>query len=76
VPLPRVILFFTCAAAALGPWPWGLSATHSAIRNMGFVLATVFAALLFVGLLLNWMYNPARERLVKLDSSEYQRREF
>ena len=30
----------------------------------GFVLATVFAALLFAGLLLNWIYNPARERLV------------
>ncbi len=27
--------------------------------------------LLFVGLLLNWIYNPARERLVTLDSSEY-----
>jgi hypothetical protein len=38
----------------------------------GFVLATFFAALLFAGLLLNWMYDPARERLSTLDSSEYR----
>jgi len=23
-------------------------------------------------LLLNWIYNPAKERLISLDSSEYQ----
>jgi FHS family L-fucose permease-like MFS transporter len=38
----------------------------------GFVLATIFAALLFLGLLLNWIYNPAGRRLAKLDSSEYR----
>ena len=38
----------------------------------GFILATVFAALLFAGLLFNWIYNPARERLAGLDSSEYK----
>jgi FHS family L-fucose permease-like MFS transporter len=38
----------------------------------GFVPATIFAALLFAGPLLNWIYNPSRERLSKLDSSEYQ----
>ena len=67
-----VILFFTCTAAAVGPLAMG--AVSDAFRHpkYGFVLATVFAALLFVGLLLNWIYNPARERLAKLDSSEYQ----
>ncbi len=66
-----VILFFTCAAAALGPL--AMAAVNDAFGHpkYGFVLATLFAALLFAGLLLNWIYNPAGERLVKLDSSEY-----
>jgi len=38
----------------------------------GFFLAAVFAALLFAGLLFNWIRNPAGERLVGLDSSEYR----
>ena len=38
----------------------------------GFVLASIFSALLFIGLLFNWIYNPSRERLAGLDSSEYQ----
>ena len=67
-----VILFFTCAAAALGPLAMGAVSDTFGHPKYGFVLATVFAALLFAGLLLNWMYNPARERLVKLDSSEYR----
>jgi hypothetical protein len=37
----------------------------------GFVLAAIFAALLFAGALFNWIYNPARELLQKLDQSEY-----
>jgi hypothetical protein len=37
----------------------------------GFVLATVLAGLLFVSLLLNWIFNPARELLQKLDRTEY-----
>ena len=67
-----VILFFTCAAAALGPLAMGAVSDAFGHPKYGFVLAIVFAALLFVGLLLNWIYNPARERLVKLDSSEYR----
>jgi hypothetical protein len=38
----------------------------------GFVLATVFAALLFAALLLNQIFNPARNRLQRLDQSEYE----
>jgi hypothetical protein len=38
----------------------------------GFWLATGFAALLFLGLLLNWMLNPTKLVLQRLDSSEYQ----
>ena len=67
-----VILFFTCAAAALGPLAMGAVSDAFGHAKYGFVLATAFAALLFAGLLLNWMYNPARERLAELDSSEYQ----
>jgi fucose permease len=66
-----VILFFTCASAALGPLAMGAVSDAFGHPKYGFVLATVFAALLFAGLLLNWMYNPSKERLVKLDSSEY-----
>jgi fucose permease len=67
-----VILFFTCAAAALGPLAMGAISDLFGQTKYGFVLATVFAALLFAGLLLNWMFNPAKERLIKLDSSEYR----
>jgi MFS transporter, DHA1 family, quinolone resistance protein len=66
-----VILFFTCASAALGPLAIGAVGDAFGHLKYGFVLATIFAALLFAGLLLNWIYDPARERLVKLDSSEY-----
>jgi FHS family L-fucose permease-like MFS transporter len=67
-----VILFFTCAAAALGPLAMGAVSDMFGHPRYGFVLATIFAALLFAGLLLNRMYNPAKERLAKLDSSEYR----
>jgi FHS family L-fucose permease-like MFS transporter len=67
-----VILFFTCAAAALGPLAMGAVSDALGHPKYGFVLATVFAALLFAGMLLNWIYNPAKDRLVKLDSSEYR----
>jgi len=37
----------------------------------GFVLATIWAALLFLGLLYNWIANPTREVLLRSDESEY-----
>jgi fucose permease len=67
-----VILFFTCAAAALGPLAMGAVSDLFGHIKYGFVLATIFAGLLFLGLLLNWIYNPAQDRLAKLDSSEYR----
>ena len=70
-----VILFFTCAAAALGPLAMGAVSDLFGHSKYGFILATVFAALLFLGCLFNWMYNPAKDRLVKLDSSEYRKEE-
>lgn len=66
-----VILFFTCAAAALGPLAMGAISDALGHAKYGFVLATVFAALLFAGLLLNRLYDPAGARLLELDASEY-----
>ena len=67
-----VILFFTCAAAAAGPLAMGAVSDMFGHTKYGFVLATLFAALLFAGLFLNRIYNPARKRLAELDSSEYR----
>ena len=67
-----VILFFTCAPPAIGPLAMGVVSDLLGHIKYGFVLATIFAALLFLGLLLNWIYNPAQGRLAKLDSSEYR----
>lgn len=66
-----VILFFTCTAAAVGPLAMGGVSDMFGHARYGFVLATIFAALLFAGLLLNWIYDPARQRLAALDASEY-----
>lgn len=67
-----VILFFTCVSAALGPLAMGAISDVFGHPKYGFMLATIFAALLVAGLLLNWIYNPTQEHLVRLDSSEYQ----
>jgi fucose permease len=67
-----VILFFTCTSAALGPLAMGAVSDWFKHPRFGFVLATVFAGLLFVGLLVNWIYDPAKKRLATLDTSEYQ----
>lgn len=66
-----VILFFTCAAAALGPLAMGAVSDAFHHPRYGFVLATIFAALLFAGLLFNWLRDPARERLIAVNFSEY-----
>ena len=42
-------------------------------RKYGFVLATGFAALLFAGLLLNWMFNPTMRVFERLDETEYNK---
>jgi fucose permease len=58
-----VILFFTCAGAALGPLAMGAVSDAFGGARYGFVLATGFAALLAVGLTLNWILKPAHARL-------------
>ena len=67
-----VILFFTCAAAALGPLAMGAVSDAFGGPRYGFVLATGFAAVLFAVTVLNWIYDPTRSLLSKLDRSEYQ----
>ncbi len=66
-----VILFFTCGAAALGPLAMGAISDAFGGPKYGFILATGFAGLLFVGLLFNWIFNPAGSLLQSLDRSEY-----
>lgn len=66
-----VILFFTAAAAALGPLAMGAVSDAFGHARYGFILAGVFAALLFAGALLNWFYDPAKERLALLDMTDY-----
>jgi fucose permease len=67
-----VILFFTAAAAVLGPLAMAAVSDAYGSTRAGFVLATVFAVLLFAGLAGNWMLDPARRRLERSDSAEYE----
>jgi fucose permease len=67
-----VILFFTCISAVVAPLAMGAISDHFGDPKYGFVLATGFAGLLFAGLLLNWILNPARDLLQSLDRSEYE----
>jgi fucose permease len=66
-----VILFFTAFAAAAGPL--AMAAVSDALGDIkyGFVLATGFAALLFVGLLLNRVLDPAGRRLASRNDADY-----
>jgi fucose permease len=66
-----VLLFFTCLGAALGPLAMGVVSDMFGGLQAGFILATVFAALLFLGLFYNWIANPARAVLLRSDETEY-----
>jgi fucose permease len=67
-----VILFFTCASAVLAPLAIGAVSDAFGRIEYGFSLATGFAALLFIGALLNWLLNPTRLVLEQLDVTEYR----
>jgi MFS transporter, FHS family, L-fucose permease len=68
-----VILFFTAAGAALGPLAMGaISDIFGHVVKYGFVLATGFAGLLFLIVVLNLIFNPTKQRLQSLDESEYK----
>lgn len=67
-----VILFFTCASAVLAPLAMGAVGDAMGHIVYGFWLAAGFAGLLFAGMLLNWMFDPTRAVLERLDRSEYR----
>ncbi|MDF1551138.1 MAG: MFS transporter [Bacteroidales bacterium] len=67
-----VILFFTAAGAALGPLAMGaLSDAFAKNAKVGFILATVFAGLLLLGVIFNLIFRPTEQRLQRLNQSEY-----
>jgi len=67
-----IILFFTAAGAALGPLAMGgFSDIFDHNVKYGFILATLFAALLFTGAVANLVFNPTKNRLQQLDQTEY-----
>jgi fucose permease len=67
-----ILLFFTAAGAALGPLAMGaVSDAFGHDLKYGFILATVFAVLLFIGSVVNLIYNPTVQRLSNLDKTEY-----
>jgi fucose permease len=68
-----VILFFTCVSAVVGPLSMAAISDYFGAPKYGFSLATGFAGLLFASLLLNWILNPTREVLNKLDVTEYHK---
>jgi len=68
-----VLLFFTCLSAVLAPLSMGAISDAMGGPIYGFMLATGFAALLFCGLVLNNVFNPAREVFQRADQTDYQR---
>lgn len=67
-----VILFFTAAGAAAGPLLMGLvSDANGGDAKYGFMVASVFSILLFIGLLYNYLFNPTQTRLAHIEQSEY-----
>lgn len=66
-----VILSFTAVAAALAPLAMGAVSDAFGGARYGFVLATIFAFLLLVGLSANLVFDPARRRLQTLERLDY-----
>ncbi|MCG8699971.1 MAG: MFS transporter [Bacteroidales bacterium] len=68
-----IILFFTAAGAAIGPLSMGLVSDYFGSNpKIGFVLATAYAALLFIGALFNHIVKPTEKHLNQLNESEYK----
>lgn len=67
-----VILFFTAAGAAAGPLIMGVvSDVMGGDAKYGFIVATVFACLLSLGLLYNLIVDPTTARLAEIEQREY-----
>ena len=67
-----VILFFTCVSAVIAPLAMGVLSDVTGQIVYGFWLATGLAALLFAGLLVNWLANPTRSVLAGVDATDYR----
>jgi fucose permease len=67
-----VLLFFTCLSAVLAPLSMGAISDTMGGAIYGFILAAGFAALLFAGLVLNNVFNPAGEVFQRADESDYK----
>lgn len=67
-----VILFFTCVSAVVAPLAIGAVSDALGQITYGFWLATAFAAVLFAGMLGNWLANPTGGVLDTLDRTEYR----
>src|SRR5580765_3132599 len=66
-----VLLFFTCLSAVTAPLAMGALSDVTGQIVYGFWLATGLAALLFGGLLVNWLANPTGVVLARLDATDY-----
>lgn len=67
-----VILFFTAAGAAAGPLIMGLvSDAMGGDAKYGFMVATGFASILFIGLVYNYLANPTEQRLAEIEARDY-----
>ncbi len=68
-----LILFFTAVAAAFGPLLMAFVADKFGGGDMryGFMLATLFAGMLFVFALYNWKFDPASKALQDANETEY-----
>ena len=67
-----VILFYTCLSAVLAPLAMGAVSDAMGGPIYGFALATGFAALLFFGLVLNNVFNPAADVFQRADQNDYR----
>ena len=66
-----LLLFFTALAAALGPFAMGAISDAYGSPKYGFVLAAIFALMLFLALLVNALMRPVDHRLLRLERAEY-----
>lgn len=67
-----VILFFTALGAAAGPLLMGIVSDLSVHKALaGFVVATGFSCVLFLGLVFNYIKSPTENRLRMVESKEY-----
>lgn len=66
-----VILFYTCVSAVLAPLAIGAVSDYMGGPIYGFELATGFAALLFIGMILNQIFDPTTATLDRAET-EYK----